>query len=137
MIQQSARPRMILAYTLAAIAAIGCKQEDPTIPANEYPSRMAFGYCEGVYGCQCESYPYDNFNECVAYLSAAYDELNDDAFLAGLKYDGTCPAKELQGVDGLACTNYVPESTVCAPPCNAWYGPFPAGSTCQVVASSA
>ena len=67
---------MVLISAFAMLGAIGCKQEEPSIPANEYPTRMASGYCEAVYGCQCESYPYDNFNECLGDLSVAYDELN-------------------------------------------------------------
>jgi hypothetical protein len=99
---------------------------------------MAFGYCEAVYNCPCESYPYPNFNECLADLSIAYDAINDEAFIAGLSYDGSCPAQELNEIEALACKGSVAglPAGVCVPPCNAWHGPHGAGSICEVVASS-
>jgi hypothetical protein len=125
--------------TVALLGLIGCKQEDPTIAAKDYPQQMAFGYCEAVFSCPCEDYPYTNFNECVGDLNVAYDELNNEAFLAGLTYDGTCPAKELDGIAALACKSSIAPlpAGVCIQPCNAWHGPLPAGSLCEVVASSA
>jgi hypothetical protein len=100
--------------------------------------KMAFGYCEAVYNCACETYPYTNFNECYGKLSVAYDEVNDEAYLAGLQYDGSCPAKELEQIEQLACKNWLPElpAGVCMRPCNAWYGPFGPGQVCTVVASA-
>ena len=125
---------MVLGF--GAVGALGCKQEDPTIAAKDYPQEMAVGYCTAVYSCTCTGYPYANFNECLTDLSVAYDKLNDDAFLSGLAYDGSCPAKELERIDSYECKNSIVESSICIPPCNAWYGPFQAGSLCEVVAFS-
>ncbi|MFO7564991.1 MAG: PPC domain-containing protein [Enhygromyxa sp.] len=138
MTHPSASPHRILVSVFALLGAIGCKQEEPNIAAKDYPSRMAFGYCEAVYNCPCETYPYSNFNACYGALTGAYDEVNDEAYLAGLAYDGSCPAKELEQIEQLACKNWLPElpAGVCVRPCNAWYGPAGPGQVCTVVASA-
>lgn len=129
----------VFASTLAVVCSIACKQEDPQIPAVDYPGAMAEGYCTAVYSCMCSDYPYPNVNECFADLVEAYDIVNDQAFLAGLAYDGTCPAKELDSIEALACKGYVPPAPegVCYAPCNVWHGNLPGGYPCEVIATSA
>ena len=134
------RLRHLLAISaLTLLTASACKQEDREIAPKDYAQELAFGYCEAVYSCSCESYPYANFNACYAEVSVGYAEVANEAYAAGLAYDGTCPVKELDQINNLACKSSVPElpSGVCIPPCNAWYGPLPAGSFCEIVASSA
>jgi hypothetical protein len=132
------RPATLL-YGLTLLGTFACKQEVPNIAAKDYPNQMASSYCEAVYGCSCESYPYVDFNECFADLSVAYDELNDAAYLAGLSYDGSCPAKKVEEIEALACKTWLPEPSpnVCVPPCYAWHGSLSAGAQCSVEASSA
>jgi hypothetical protein len=134
----------LLVSTLALFSAslgssLGCKQEEPKIAAADYPGEMAGGYCNAVFSCQCEDYPYASPNECFADLLEAYDIVNDEAFLSGLLYDGTCPAAELSEIESLACRGAIPEvpSNICVPPCNVWHGNLGAGYPCQVLASSA
>ncbi|PRQ03824.1 hypothetical protein [Enhygromyxa salina] len=129
----------MLASTFALAGSTGCKQETAEVPANEYPQRMAAGYCNAVFGCQCPSYPYANANECFVDLITAYDEVNDEAYLAGLRYDGTCPAAELDGIDSLACRASQPAlpAGVCVAPCFPWHGNLTAGFPCEIAASSA
>jgi hypothetical protein len=127
----------LLASTMALVSSFGCKQEEPTVEAADYPGRMATGYCNAVFSCQCEDYPYDNPNECFADLLSSYDTANDAAFLAGLAYDGTCPAQELEYIESLACRGAIPSGPdICVPPCNVWHGGQQAGFACQVLASS-
>jgi hypothetical protein len=124
---------------MALLSSLGCKQEEPQVQAADYPGEMAKGYCNAVFSCQCEDYPYANPNECFGDLLESYDTVNDEAFLAGLLYDGTCPAQELDAIQQLACRGALPAlpAGVCAPPCNVWHGQQQAGFPCQVLASSA
>jgi hypothetical protein len=135
--QSSASPHKLLISVFALLGAFGCKQEERNIAAKDFPMEMAAGYCGAVYNCACETYPYGSFNECFVRLNSAYDKVNNEAYLAGLQYDGTCPVKELDQIEQLACKNWVPElpEGVCVRPCNAWYGPAGLGQICSVVAS--
>jgi hypothetical protein len=123
---------------LLGLSTAGCKDEPRTIPANKYPEELASSYCKAVYGCACESYPYANLNECFAELVTAYAVLNNDAYSAGLTYDGSCPAQEVDAVDAMGCKSSGLESptSVCLPPCHGWHGSTGIGGLCEVIASS-
>ena len=134
-------PRLLhrlIAPAFALLALSACKQEEKTVEAKDYAQEMSSSFCEAVFSCSCETYPYDNFNQCYAGLNSAYAEAVNEAYLAGLSYDGTCPAKQLEQLESLACKSALPElpAGVCAPPCNAWHGSLPVGSFCEVVASN-
>jgi hypothetical protein len=135
--------RRPLRFALASVALLlsvsACKQEDRTIEAKDYPGEMASGYCEAVYSCPCDSYPYANSSVCQSQLDQAYSQVAFAAAGAGLKFDGRCAIKELDQLSSLACSSSATQlpTGVCAPPCNAWYGSLPAGSFCTNVAVSA
>jgi hypothetical protein len=128
----------LLASTMALLSSLACQQEEPKVQAADYPGEMAGGYCNAVFSCQCEDYPYASPNECFAELLEDYDTVNDEAFLSGLVYDGTCPAQELSEIESLACRGSIPAvpEGVCVPPCNVWHGTQQVGFPCQVLASS-
>jgi hypothetical protein len=128
----------LLASTIALLGSLGCSKEEPKVQAADYPGEMAGGYCNAVFSCQCEDYPYASPNECFAELLEDYDTVNDEAFLSGLLYDGTCPAQELSEIESLACRGAVPAvpEGICVPPCNVWHGNQQVGFPCQVLASS-
>jgi hypothetical protein len=92
---------------MALVGVLGCKPEEPQIAAADYPGEMASGYCNAVFSCACEDYPYANPNECFADLLAAHDVINDAAYLSGLGYDATCPAQELAAIEALACNGSI------------------------------
>jgi hypothetical protein len=125
------RNALRLAVVVSVVSPLaGCPGES-TISEIDAPRELALGFCDAVFACACvDSAGFGSVEGCRESTGQALLTQQNAAVNAGLIYDASCVAEDLDKIETLACTRALDEPPACDD-CFTYHGLLPEGSQCD------